>query len=138
MKKILVAIDGSKNSLDSLQSGREMAEKFGAQLLVINVQKAESCDAPDVPVCEHPDTLKARGQKVIDKGLETIKGTPVDVKSFVVIGDPAEQIVHHAEKEDVDIVLMGSQGLSGIRRFLIGSVSNKVLHHSPKPVMVMK
>jgi len=139
MKKILVPIDGSQNSLEALKWARGMAEKYGSQIIILNIQKPVSyATAETVSVREDPDLFAKIGEKVIDAGLEAIKGTPVDVKTEVNFGDPAEQILDVIDKEDVDMVVMGSQGITGIKKFLIGSVSNKVLAHSSKPVMIIK
>ncbi len=70
--------------------------------------------------------------------MNAIQGTDANIKSEVITGDPSEQILYLIDKEDVDMVVMGCHGLSGLRRFLIGSVSNKVLQHSSKPVMIIK
>lgn len=140
MKNILAPVDGSQNSYEALMSAKDMAEKFGGRLIIVNVQKPASFETSE-PVPDYdldPDALKRRGKQVLDKAEELVKGTSVEVKTLFTVGDPAEQILYLVDKEGADMVVMGSHGLSGVRRFLIGSVSNKVLQHSPKPVMVIK
>ena len=140
MKIILAPVDGSKNSFEALMSAKDMAEKFGGKLVIVNVQKPASFDTSE-PVPDYdmdPEALKRRGKQVLDKAEELVKGTSAEVKTLFTVGDPAEQILYLVDKEGADMVVMGSHGLSGVRRFLIGSVSNKVLQHSPKPVMVIK
>ncbi|MCL5981926.1 MAG: universal stress protein [Firmicutes bacterium] len=139
MKKILVPIDGSHNSLEALKWARDMAEKYGSQIIILNIQKPVSYITPEtISLREDPNLFAKIGEKVIDAGLEAIKGTTVEVKTEVNFGDPAEQILDVIDKEDVDVVVMGSQGITGIKKFLIGSVSNKILMHSSKPVMIIK
>ena len=140
MKNILAPVDGSQNSFEALMSAKDMAEKFGGRLIIVNVQKPASFDTSE-PVPDYdldPEALKRRGKQVLDKAEELVKGTTAEVKTLFTVGDPAEQILYLVDKEGADMVVMGSHGLSGVRRFLIGSVSNKVLQHSPKPVMVIK
>ncbi len=140
MKNILAPVDGSQNSFEALMSAKDMAEKFGGRLIIVNVQKPASFDTSE-PVPDYdldPEALKRRGTQVLDKAEEMVKGTTAEVKTLFTVGDPAEQILYLVDKEGADMVVMGSHGLSGVRRFLIGSVSNKVLQHSPKPVMVIK
>ncbi len=137
IKKILAPIDGSQNSMESLKCARDLAEKYGAQIVMVNIQKPASYEAPK-PVSEDPKVLEERGSKIIEKGMDAIKGTTANIKSEVITGDPSEQILHLIDKESVDMVVMGCHGLTGVRRFLIGSVSNKVLQHSSKPVMIIK
>ncbi len=137
MKKILVPIDGSPNSLEALKTAKDMADKYGSQIILVSVQKPATYER-SIPVDENPDILKGYAKEVIDKGMEVLKDSSVNVKSEAIIGDPAEQILYMVDREDADIVVMGSHGATGMRRFLIGSVSNKVLQHSPKPVMIVK
>ncbi len=140
MKKILAPVDGSQNSFEALMSAKDMAEKFGGQIVILNVQKPASFETSE-PVPDYemdPDALKRRGKEVLDKAEELVKGTSAEVKTLFTVGDPAEQILNLIDKEGADMVVMGSHGLSGVRRFLIGSVSNKVLQHSSKPVLVIK
>ena len=138
MKKILAPIDGSQNSLEALKSARDMAEKFGSQLIIINVQKPASFDTSE-PVDEDIPAMEAASQKVLDKGLEVVKGISLEVRAEkVCCGDPAEQIIQFADDEDVDLIVMGSHGLSGVRKFLLGSVSDKVVQHASKPVYIVK
>ncbi len=139
MKKILVPIDGSYNSLEALKCARDMADKFGSKIIIVNAQKVSNeAIATSESLDVDQEVLKENAKKIINKAMEVIKGTSVNVKTETVIGDPAEQILYLIDKEGADMVVMGSHGLSGIRRFLIGSVSNKVLQHSPKPVMIIK
>ncbi len=140
MKKILVPVDGSQNSYEALMSAKDMAEKFSGQIVILNVQKPASFETSE-PVPDYkmdPEALKRRGKEVLDKAEELVKGTSAEVKTLFSVGDPAEQILNLIDKEGADMVVMGSHGLSGVRRFLIGSVSNKVLQHSSKPVLVIK
>ena len=140
MKKILAPVDGSKNSMEALMSAKDMAEKFGGTLIIANVQKPASFETSE-PVPDYdmdPEALRRRGQEVLDKAEEAVKGTSAEVKTLFTVGDEAEQILYLADKEGADIIVMGSHGLSGVRRFLIGSVSNKVLQHSSRPVLVVK
>ena len=138
MKKILAPIDGSQNSLEALKSAKEMAEKFGSQLIIINVQKPASFDTSE-PVDEDIPAMESRAQKILDKALEVVKGTSKEVRAEkVCCGDPAEQIIQFADDEDVDLIVMGSHGLSGVKKILLGSVSNNVTQQSSKPVFIVK
>lgn len=145
MKKILVPIDGSQNSFKALKHARNMAEKFGSEIILVNIQKPifyESLEPEPVSSENGSETIQERAKIIINQGLEILKGSPVSIKpelkTEIIAGEPAEQILYLIDKEDVDMVIMGSHGLSGIRRFLMGSVSNKVLQHSSKPVMIIK
>jgi len=60
------------------------------------------------------------------------------VKSVLLIGRPAEEIIDYAEKNDIDLIVMGTLGLTGVKRFLIGSVAENVVRHSKVPVLVVR
>lgn len=60
------------------------------------------------------------------------------MKSVLLIGRPAEEIIDYAEKNDIDLIVMGTLGLTGVKRFLIGSVAENVVRHSKVPVLVVR
>jgi nucleotide-binding universal stress UspA family protein len=62
----------------------------------------------------------------------------VDVESIILEGNPVEEILDFAEKNDIDLIVMGTQGKSAVQRFLIGSVSENVVRHSERSVLVVK
>ncbi len=145
MKKMLVPIDGSQQSLKALKYAGDLAEKFGSEIILVNIQKPffyESLDPEPVSTENGSETFEDVAKKIIQRGLEVLKGSSVSIKPElrpeIITGEPAEQILYLINKEDIDIVIMGSHGLSGIKRFLVGSVSQKILHHSPKPVLIVK
>ena len=144
MKKILAPIDGSLSSLNALKYTRDIAEKFGSEIILVNIQKPIFFESPKPETVDGEDskTLEEKASMVVSQGMKILEGTPAKVRSLMksedIMGDPAEQILYLIDKEDVDIVIMGSHGYSGIRKFLMGSVSHKVVQHSPKPVMIIK
>jgi nucleotide-binding universal stress UspA family protein len=66
------------------------------------------------------------------------KETGVKVEPVYLRGSPAEKILEYAEESNIDLIVMGTQGLTGIKRFLIGSVAENVLRHSKVPVMIVR
>ncbi len=144
MKKILAPIDGSHNSLKALKYAKNIAEKYGSQIILVNIQKPIFYESPKPePVGEErPITLEEEASKIINQGLKVLEGCTASIKSLTksddIVGNPAEQILYLIDKEDVDVVIMGSHGFSGIKKFFMGSVSHKVLQHSSKPVMIIK
>lgn len=73
-------------------------------------------------------------QKVEDR----LKAKGFRVDSHVRYGNDAEEILEHAAQKDIDLIAMTTHGRSGVRRFLLGSVTEKVLRHSPKPVFLVR
>lgn len=139
-KKILVPVDGSQDSYCALKEGELLAQAFDSKLIILTV-------LTDTNVIEHypgnflsTDFKKAqqqRGQKILDKALETIdyKG---DVETCVRVGRASEEILKCSEEKEVDLIVIGSRGLGGFSRTLLGSVSDKVLNAAKVPVLVNK
>jgi nucleotide-binding universal stress UspA family protein len=78
----------------------------------------------------------------VDKTLaaaeEQLKEAAVDVAVFARQGDPADAILDVAEEQDADLIIVGNKGMTGAKRFLLGSVPNKVSHHAPCSVMIIR
>ncbi len=66
------------------------------------------------------------------------KAENVDIESVILEGNPAEEIIGFAEKNDIDLIVMGTHGITGISRFLLGSVAENVVRHSKKAVLVVR
>lgn len=139
-KKILVPVDGSQDSYCALKEGELLAKAFDSKLIILTV-------LTDTNVIEHypgnflsTDFKKAqeqRGQKILDKALATIDYKD-DVETCVRIGRASEEILKCSEEKNVDLIVIGSRGLGGFSRTLLGSVSDKVLNAAKVPVLVNK
>ncbi|WP_077074555.1 universal stress protein [Aedoeadaptatus urinae] len=138
--KILVPVDGSQDSYCALKEAELLAQAFDSKLIILTV-------LTDTNVIEHypgnflsTDFKKAqeqRGQRILNKALETIdyKG---DVETCVRVGRASEEILKCSEEKEVDLIVIGSRGLGGFSRTLLGSVSDKVLNAAKVPVLVNK
>lgn len=138
--KILVPVDGSQDSYCALKEAELLAKAFESKLIILTV-------LTDTNVIEHypgnflsTDFKKAqeqRGQRILNKALETIdyKG---DVETCVRVGRASEEILKCSEEKEVDLIVIGSRGLGGFSRTLLGSVSDKVLNAAKVPVLVNK
>lgn len=142
--KILVPVDGSKYSVEALKTAVNLAEKFNGSIVLTNVQKrvvsrpkSMEFDVEEF-IEDDPDTLRDRGRKLLDKIAEQMEGSSFKVEKCLLVGDPAEKILECAEDHKPDMIVIGSLGLTGVRKFLVGSVSSKVVSHSPFPVLVVK
>jgi nucleotide-binding universal stress UspA family protein len=77
-------------------------------------------------------------EEYLSKVEEGLKKKGLKVDRHVRYGNDAEEILDHAAEKDIDIVAMTTHGRSGVKRFLLGSVAEKVLRHSPKPVFLVR
>jgi nucleotide-binding universal stress UspA family protein len=115
--KILIATDGSETAGRAARIGAELAKKMGASTLLLHVG-----DRTD-------------GLAVLDKASKAIGGA---TESKTVTGDAADKILEVAETDGVDLIVIGNKGMTGARRFLLGSVPNQVSHHAPCNVLIVK
>jgi nucleotide-binding universal stress UspA family protein len=67
-----------------------------------------------------------------------LKDQPVRIETVVATGDPAQQIMENAEKKDCDLIILGSRGMGPVRGVILGSVSQKVLNNTQRPVLIVK
>ncbi len=138
MKKILIAHDGSKSSDTALKQAIEIADKFGSSLTVISVVPelylTELMEMDRIRILE---TLTEEAKKIMDK-IKTKTAGSRPVKTVIAQGNPAEEILETAKKIKADLIVTGSHGRHGAQKFLLGSVSSKIVDHSPCTVLVVK
>jgi nucleotide-binding universal stress UspA family protein len=158
IQKILVPVDYSDESYQALQWGASLAEKYGAQLLLLQViptavEKVSPPGAwsmsPDSYYYEgmtpgiwtrHPLILafeeKAQGELHAFARMALKEPVPVRVK--VAVGKPAEEILRVAREERVDLIVMGTHGRTGLRHLLLGSVAEAVTRYASSPVFTVR
>ena len=78
------------------------------------------------------------GEEILRRGVELAKSLGLEADRRLGKGIPAEEILRVAEEEGVDLIVIGSRGLSGVKAFLLGSVSDKVSHHAKCPVLIVR
>lgn len=140
LKKILVAFDGSEKSYEAFDFAMEISRNCpnaAPEILVISVaQPPEPIDIVEMDaviesVTQHYEELfKGLKEKAKEKGVE--------IKTEVVVGHPADQIVKYAEEKACDMIVLGHRGRSKIADWLLGSVSKRVSSYSPCTVTIVK
>lgn len=128
ISKILVPVDGSENAEKALQHAVLLAKKTDAKMTLLYVQESGLFKL-------RPKVTKEIGARILSNAANQIKGIKVDQK--LESGDPAKIITQIARKEDYDLIVMGSRGLGAIGRFLLGSVSDHVIHYINHSVLIM-
>ena len=136
IKKILVPIDGSKNSLRGLDSAIYLARQCQATITGIHVHHMPAAYSL------HPLGFLGMRTTKIKKLLESAKTRAaqkgVVFNSKIITGVPGFDIVNFAEKKKFDLIVIGARGLGSIKEAFLGSVSNYVVHKSKKPVVIVK
>ncbi len=138
MKRILVAHDGSKSSEKALKKALSIAETFNSSVTVLSVvPELYLTELMEMDRAKIVDTLTEEAKRMMEK----IKSRPRKIKSLKTIigqGSPAEEILETARKMKADVIVTGSHGRHGAQKFLLGSVSSKVVDHAECDVLVVK
>ncbi len=133
---ILVPMDGSGCAEMILPKLEKLATDLKASIHLLQVVYARTFPGVDPTEAEVAVVRNAEEYlKKIEAQLKT-KGFNVDI--HVRYGDEAEEILDHASQKDFDLIAMTTHGRSGVKRFLLGSVAEKILRHSPKPVFLVR
>lgn len=140
-KKILIATDGSENAARAASYGINLAKATGAQvyaLYVVSTEHAVTTRTVMGWTDAFEEYLANKGGDAVAYVRELGEEAGIKVEPFFLKGSPAQKILEYAEENDIDLIVMGTQGLTGVKKFLIGSVADKVLRHSKVPVMIIR
>lgn len=145
LARILVCTDGSDHALNAARTAAEIAAKFGSKVTLLTVLQPLALTVP--PMC-FPE-----GGSSIDPYLQDADGIQGEIMDHTgrifdslgvsytrrrELGHPVDIITDVAEEEHADLIVMGSRGLGGFRRFVLGSTSDGVLHHAHCPVLIAR
>lgn len=152
IKKILVALDGSEHANRALNFALDLAEKYSAKIVLLSVVQPAI-----VPLAHYPTTgmharippvamdtyskeLKASHKKVLSEALKKAKEIKLALKvsTKLVEGRASDKIIETAKEGNFDIIVMGSRGLGDIKKFFLGSVSDRVADEAACPVLIVK
>jgi nucleotide-binding universal stress UspA family protein len=138
-EKIIIATDGSKQVGKAIEAGIELAKLTGARLYAVYVIVPAGFSPRDFGWEESlRELLEAEARKAVTFVEETGKASGIKVEPVTLEGNPADKILEFAEQEGMDLIVMGTLGRTGLDRFLLGSVAEKVVRHSKIPVMIVK
>jgi nucleotide-binding universal stress UspA family protein len=146
IKRILTAIDGSKPSLKASTFAIDLANKFDAELIVLHVIDPRYKEL-EIAISPRPGKFKEIATRVIENGekiVETVrqKATEknVNVKTDVIsdFASVTQDILEYAKVNKVDIIVVGSRGITGFKKLLVGSVASGVVTYANCPVVVVK
>jgi nucleotide-binding universal stress UspA family protein len=143
-RSIVVGTDGSDTAAQAVTHAVELARSLGATLEIVSAfepvaaqrLRHERIDAPEDlqwainPRQEVDATLEAASKIAADAG--------VSATTYARQGDPADAIIDVAEERDADLIIVGNKGMTGARRFLLGSVPNRISHHAPCSVLIIR
>jgi nucleotide-binding universal stress UspA family protein len=141
---MVVGTDGSDTASEAVRQATQLAQQLEAKVHLVSAYepvpegrlREERQQVPDDmqwmvnPREDVDQTLKTAAQGLEDVGVE--------VETHAREGDPADAILDVAEEQGADLIVVGNKGMTGAKRFLLGSVPNKVSHHAPCSVMIIR
>jgi nucleotide-binding universal stress UspA family protein len=138
--KILVPVDGSDVSYRALDAALFFSEKLGSKIIAIHVMEY----VPTLYIQSQKildgllDAHRNESQKILDKcsSIATQKG--IIINTTLLQGNPASTILEFSRREKCDVIIIGSRGMGHFKELVLGSVSSKVLHHSSRPVLLIR
>jgi nucleotide-binding universal stress UspA family protein len=142
--RIVVGTDGSETAAAAVRQAIDLAKLTGAQLGIVSAYapvskrrvEGEQLQAPaDV---QHEIGPREDVNLTLDAAAAEAKKEGIEVKTHPVEADPAEAILNVAEETGADLIVVGNKGMTGARRFLLGSVPNNVSHHAPCSVIIVR
>jgi len=142
--RIVVGTDGSETAKEAVQTAIELAKLTKAKLEIVSayepIPSARLKEEGEGISGDLSHVVNARGdvQFVLDKAAADAKKAKVDVVTHPREGDPADAILDVAEENGADLVIIGNKGMTGAKRFLLGSVPNKISHHAPCDVWIVR
>ncbi len=145
IRTILVPVDGSESAERSAKVAFELAKTYGAKALVLSVVAAPGfsftgpAGAP-ADLTEYYQLGSAESKRAVESAVALAKDQGVDARGEVIepVSSTVGAIIEYAEKEDVDLIVMGTRGLGGFKKLLLGSVSTGVVSHAPCSVMIVR
>ena len=141
---IVVGTDGSATATQAVREAVDVAKAVGATLELVSAYapvpaarlREERRDAPeDVQWAIHP---KQEVELALSDAADIAREAGVEANTHARQGDPADAILDVAEERGADLIIVGNKGMTGAKRFLLGSVPNKVSHHAPCSVMIIR
>ena len=141
---IVVGTDGSETAGKAVLQATELARQVGASVSLVSAYEPVSGNRLREERREVPKDLewmvnpREDVEATLKEAAENVEGAGVKVDTFAREGDAADAILDVAEETNADLIVVGNKGMTGARRFLLGSVPNNVSHHAPCSVMIVR
>ena len=141
---IVVGTDGSETAGKAVLQATELARQVGASVSLVSAYEPVSDNRLRTERREVPKDLewmvnpREDVEATLKEASEQVEGAGVKVATFAREGDAADAILDVAEETHADLIVVGNKGMTGTKRFLLGSVPNKVSHHAPCSVLLIR
>jgi nucleotide-binding universal stress UspA family protein len=141
---IVVGTDGSETARKAVRQATELARQVGASISLVSAYQPVSNQRLRDEKREVPKDMewmvnpREDVEATLRDAAEAVAGAGVNVETFAREGDAADAILDVAEEQDAELIVVGNKGMTGAKRFLLGSVPNKVSHHAPCSVLIIR
>jgi nucleotide-binding universal stress UspA family protein len=141
---IVVGTDGSETANEAVRQAAQLAGLLGARVHLVCVYEPvpSAVDGPGDPDAHAESGWVLRPREAVDATLESaaavFAAAGVEVERYAQRGDPADAILDVAEERGADLIIIGNRGQTGAKRFLLGSVPNRISHHAPCAVLIIR
>jgi nucleotide-binding universal stress UspA family protein len=142
--RIVVGTDGSETAKEAVRQAADLARQVDAHLDVVSAyepvpQSRLREERRDVPTdLAHVVSPREDVEGILREVASEVGKDGVRVETYARQGDPADAILDVAEEQRADLIIVGNKGMTGAKRFLLGSVPNKVSHHAPCSVLIVR
>jgi len=143
-RSIVVGTDGSDTATQAVRQAIELARSVGARIDLVSAYEPVSDARLREESIHVPEDLqwminpREDVQATLEAAASEIRAAGVEVEVFALQGDPADALLDVAEERGSDLIVVGNKGMTGAKRFLLGSVPNKVSHHAPCSVLIIR
>ena len=143
-KRVVVGTDGSDTATEAVRQAVELAKQLDASVEIVSAYEPVPAQRLRQERREAPEELqwaispREEVEATLKDALEVAEAAAVTANTHPRQGDPADAILDVAEETGADLIVVGNKGMTGAKRFLLGSVPNKVSHHAPSSVLIIR
>ncbi len=135
-EKLLVPLDGSQCAENIIPTVEKLATDFKADISLLRVALAHTF--PGIDPTDAEVKVIREAEEYLAGVEQRLKAKGFNVDTHVRYGNDAEEILNHAAQKDIGLIVMSTHGHGGVKRFFLGSVAEKLLRHSPKPIYLVR
>lgn len=143
-KSIVVGTDGSDTANKAVEQASDLASRLGSTVHLVSAYEPVPQGRLRDERQQVPDDMqwminpREDVNNVLEESAKALQEAGVEVETHAREGDPADAILDVAEEQEAALIVVGNKGMTGAKRFLLGSVPNKVSHHAPCSVMIIR
>lgn len=143
--KIVVAFDGSKDSMTAVRLASSIASKYGSKVILVHVFTSPVMvysGGPGMPMPDYQgleDAARSVGKETLARGVQAASRYGIKARGELLRGTSVvEALVGYASSEKADLIVVGTRGMTGFKKLVLGSVSSGIVGHAPCPVLVAR